>query len=242
MSRVSPNRQLIQVLRGVDRVQEAREKGMRERVAIYGGSFDPVHLGHLWVAEFASEQLSLDRVLFIPAAISPLKLRGPTATDQQRAEMLRLALADSPAVGGGTRLLVDGRELRRGGVSYTLDTVRELLQELPAVELYLLVGSDAFASIRQWHRPADLLELVTPSVFRRGGDPMIDWRVLNGIVSPTRIEQVRGAELRLPQIEISSADIRRRVSEGRSIRFLVPDAVRAYIASQGLYQPRQSPS
>lgn len=215
---------------------------MTDRVAIYGGSFDPVHLGHLWVAQHALERLELDRVLFIPAATSPLKLHGPVAGDLDRERMLRLALAEAADGHHRPTMVVDDRELRRGGVSYTLDTVRQLRGELPAAELFLLVGSDAFASIRQWHRPTELLGLITPCVFRRGGDDEIDWRVLDGLVSPARIEEIRRAELRLPLIEISSGDIRSRVAQGREIRFLVPSAVRAYIGSRSLYQPIESPS
>jgi nicotinate-nucleotide adenylyltransferase len=215
---------------------------MTDRVAIYGGSFDPVHLGHLWVAQHAVERLELDRVLFVPAATSPLKLHGPVASDLDRERMLRLALADTTDDRHLPTMFVDDRELRRGGISYSLDTVRELREELPAAELFLLVGSDAFASIRQWHRPTELLGLITPCVFRRGGDGEIDWEVLNGLVSPARMGEIRQAELRLPMIEISSGDIRSRVAQGREIRFLVPSAVREYIASHSLYQPIESPS
>lgn len=206
------------------------------KVAIYGGSFDPVHWGHLWVAQGCGEQLDLDQVLFIPAATSPLKPGGAVASDSQRVTMLRLAM-------GGTgsserpQLVIDEREIHRGGTSFTLDTVAELQRERPDDEFWLLVGSDAFADIQRWHRPEELLMRVTPVVFRRGGDPAVDWSVLDGLVSADRAEQIRAAAVTLPLIELSSSDIRQRVASGRSIRFLVPHAVAAFIHAESLYQP-----
>ncbi len=205
------------------------------KVAIYGGSFDPVHWGHLWAAQGCGEQLGLDQVLFIPTATSPLKPGGAVASDSQRVMMLQLAI-------GGTgsserpQLIIDQRELHRGGTSYTLDTVIDLQQERPGDEFFLLVGSDAFASIRLWHRPEELLARVTPVVFRRGGDPPVDWRVLDGLVSPQRAKQIEAAAVTLPLIELASSDIRQRIASGRSIRFLVPHAVAAFIRAESLYQ------
>jgi len=212
------------------------------RVAIYGGSFDPVHIGHLWVAQNCAEQLRLDEVIFMPAATSPLKPHGPVASNDDRLMMLRLTLGGSqqPA-DGGTALLVDDRELRRGGKSFTIDTVEEMKRQRPDDELFLLVGSDAFAAIGQWHRPEDLLSAITPVVFRRGGDPPIDWSVLGELVPPSRIQEIEAASVSLPMIEISSGDIRRRVADGRSIRFLVSPSVAAFIRANSLYQAVASP-
>lgn len=227
------------------------------RVAIYGGSFDPVHLGHLWVAQNCAEKLRLDQVIFMPAATSPLKPRGPVASNEDRLMMLRLTLAGGPqpAPAGGSQpaptgqpsasdgvaLLVDDRELRRGGKSYTIDTVEEIKRQRPDDTLFLLVGSDAFAAIGQWHRPEELLAMVTPVVFRRGGDPPIDWSVLENLVSTSRIREIQAASVSIPMIEISSGDIRQRVAEGRSIRFLVSPSVAALIRASSLYQAVTSP-
>lgn len=213
---------------------------MGERVAIYGGSFDPVHFGHLWAAQNALELCHLDRVIFVPAATSPLKPHGPVASNAQREMMLRLALAGVMDREGRPSMVIDNRELRRGGISYTVDTVEEIARERPDDELFLLIGSDAFAAIRQWHRPADLLATITPIIFRRGGEPEIDWDVLDGLISSHRAEQIRKLGIRLPLIEVSSRDIRERVAQGRGIRFLVPHAVHALIDAESLYQPTVS--
>ncbi len=199
------------------------------RVGIFGGSFDPIHLAHLWMAESAREQLQLDQVLLIPTATSPLKPHGPVGSDEQRLAMLGLA------IGGDAVLVVDPREIRRGGNSFTIDTVRQLKDERPQDEFFLLMGRDAFASLRQWHRPADLLSEVLPCVFRRGGEPPIDWSVLEGLASPERTNEIRAAELEVPMIELSSGEIRHRVATGKRIRYRVPHAVEAFIAAEGLY-------
>jgi len=211
------------------------------RVAIYGGSFDPVHIGHLWVAQNCAEKLKLDQVIFMPAATSPLKPSGPVASNDDRLMMLRLALGGQQSASDGAALLVDDRELRRGGKSYTIDTVEGMKRERPDDELFLLVGSDAFAAIGQWHRPEDLLSTITPVVFRRGGDPPIDWQVLENLVPASRIKEIEAASVSIPMIEISSGDIRQRVSQGRSIRFLVSQSVAAFIRADSLYQAVTSP-
>jgi nicotinate-nucleotide adenylyltransferase len=227
------------------------------RVAIYGGSFDPVHIGHLWVAQNCAEKLRLDQVIFMPAATSPLKPHGPVASNEDRLMMLRLAIAGGqqaampggsqpvvarqPSASGFPTLLVDDRELRRGGKSYTIDTVEEIKRQRPDDDLFLLVGSDAFAAIGKWHRPEELLTMITPVVFRRGGDPPIDWSVLENLVSTSRIKAIQAASVSIPMIEVSSGDIRQRVAEGRSIRFLVSPSVAALIRANSLYQAATSP-
>ena len=211
------------------------------KVAIYGGSFDPVHFGHLWVAQHAAERLGLDEVIFVPAATSPLKPHGPVASDAQRLMMLRLAIGGSQPQDSGVRMTIDDAEIRRGGKSYTVDTVAQMRADRPDDQWFLLVGSDAFAAIRQWHRPAELLRSIVPVVFRRAGDPPIPWETLDGLVTPERAKVIRDHSLTLPMIEVSSADIRRRVAEGLSIRFLVPSPVAALIRGESLYQAPAPP-
>lgn len=204
------------------------------RVGIFGGSFDPVHLGHLWIAQTALETLGLDRVRWIPAAVSPLKQRGPTAPAATRLEMLRLAIA------GTEGHVVDDRELRRGELSYTVDTLSELSREHPDEQRFLLIGSDSLATIQQWHEPAQLCELATLAVVQRGGEAAIDFSVLTGIATQARIEAARQHVIPMPIIEVASSDLRRRVANGQSIRFRTPRAVEALITSTGLY--RDSPT
>ena len=199
------------------------------RIGIFGGSFDPVHVGHLWIAEAASESLDLDRLHWIPSSTGPLKPDGPVASDEQRIEMLKLAVA------GRQGHVIDDRELRRSGISYTVDTVEELRGQFAEAELFLIIGSDSLQSMPRWHHPERLLSKVTLAVVRRGGEDAIDFAVLEGIVDRNRIDRFRDCVVKMPLIEISSSEIRSRAGQGRSIRHRVPRAVEAYINANGIY-------
>lgn len=199
------------------------------RIGVLGGSFDPPHIGHLWIAEAARESLDLDEVRWIPAAVSPLKPEGPTATDEQRLQMLRLA------VSGCESYEVDDRELRRGSVSYTTDTLVELRQEFPEAEFFLIMGSDSLATIQQWHEPERLLQLATLAVVQRGGDEVIDLAVLDGLADAQRQKEIQSARIEMPLIELSSREMRRRVALDRSIRFRTTRSVEAYIRAESIY-------
>ncbi len=211
-----------------------KELGGIMRIGIFGGSFDPVHLGHLWIAEAAKETLALSELRWIPAAQSPLKAGGPTASGSQRMTMLQLALA------GMENTVVDDRELKRGAVSYTVDTLSELQRELPKAELVLIIGSDSLATMQQWHQPEKLLEMTTLAVVRRGGEPEPDFSVLRGLVDTERIDWFRRCVIPMPLIEISSSELRERIAQGRSIRFRTPRAVEAFIRAEELYRPASS--
>lgn len=200
------------------------------RIGIFGGSFDPVHLGHLLIALSSQEALHLDQVRWVPAAQSPLKPVGPVATEAQRLEMLRLAC------GGTPEFVIDDREIRRGGISYTVDTMETFAAEFPDSERFLLMGADSLASIQQWHQPQKLLQLCTLAVLQRGGHAAIDFQVLEGLVDGQQMTEIQHAVVPMPQIEISSSEIRQRVASGRSIRFRTPRAVEALIGSTGLYR------
>lgn len=200
------------------------------RLGIFGGSFDPVHLGHLWIGEAAMETLQLDQLVWIPTATQPLKPGGAVEDAQHRVAMLQLA------VGGREGFVVDPREIQREGVSYSVDTVSEIKQEHPAAELFLIIGSDSLATMPQWHRPSDLLSMVTLAVVKRAGDQApLDFSVFDEFVTPERRAAFEASVIAMPQIELSSSGIRRRVAQGQSIRYQVPAAVRVYIRSQGLY-------
>lgn len=202
------------------------------RVGIFGGSFDPVHVGHLLIAESALETLNLTEVRWVPAAVSPLKRRGPVVDSQLRLQMVQLA------IGGAAGHCVDDRELRRGEISYTVDTLAEFAHESASSELFLIVGSDSLATLRQWRAPQRLLELATLAVVQRGGEPDIDFAVLDGLASPQQVEAARQSVIQMPVIELSSSEIRERVAAGRSIRFRTPRAVEALIAANGMYRDR----
>ena len=213
------------------------------RVGIFGGSFDPIHIGHLLIAEQFAQDLKLDKVKFIPAKVSPFKVGYEPTSDKHRLEMLKLA------VGANPNFEVDPIELNRGGVSYTIDTVNALqqtghsLQQTGSGDIdglgakyYLLVGADSLKDFKKWKSPAELLRSVSLVVARRGGEPEPCWGELEGIVTAEEIEQIQSRKLELPAVEVSSSDIRRRIEQGRSIRYLLPAAVEVYIKEHGLYQ------
>lgn len=203
---------------------------MSQRIGIFGGSFDPVHVGHLIIAEQFREGLRLDQLRFLPAKVSPFKQEQLPTTDKQRIEMLRLAIGAHPA------FAIDDSEIRRGGVSYSIDTVRELQTQILGAEWFMLIGADSLTDFAKWKEPSELLDRVQLVVARRGGHGEIAWDALRGLTAPANIERIRSTAIDVPAIEIASRDIRHRVQHGRSIRYLVPASVEAYIREHKLWQ------
>lgn len=189
----------------------------RRRIGVYGGTFDPPHLGHLIVASEACEALELDRLLFVPSADPPHKQGRVSASAEQRLELVRLAIAGDP------RFAVDDLELRREGASYTVDTLRELREREPECELFLLVGVDQAREFHTWREPREVARLARLAVLSRGGEQAGE------IGLPLR-------RIDVTRIDLSSTDVRRRIGAGESIRYLVPDAVRERIEQDGLYR------
>jgi len=200
------------------------------RLGIYGGTFDPVHYGHLLLAECCRESCRLDQVWFVPAATPPHKLERSLAPGAQRAEMLELA------VGGHAGFAVSRIELDHGGVSFTVDTLARLKAEDPAWELFFLMGADSLADFPTWKDPARICELSTPAVVRRAGAAPLDFEILESLVPASRIAEMVRQQVEMPLIGLSSSDIRWRVAQGLSIRYRTPRAVEKYIETQGLYQ------
>ena len=206
------------------------------RLGIFGGTFDPVHYGHLLLAECCREQLSLDEVWFVPAAVPPHKQGRELTPGSQRAEMLELA------IGGHTALRVCRYEIDRGGVSYTVDTLAHVRREHADAELFFLLGADSLRDLPGWREPVRLCELATPVVVGRVGPAGVeaagapDFGPLAEILSPKRIAQIRGHRVEMPLVELSSSEIRQRVAKGQSIRFRTPRAVEQYVADQQLYR------
>jgi len=200
------------------------------RIGIFGGSFDPVHIGHLLVAETVREQVGLDKVLFIPAFQSPLKLDYPPIAGRARLEMLQLA------VGGNPNFEVDDRELTRGGVSYTVDTLRGLQLEKPDVEWFLVMGADSLVDLGRWKEPKELCSSAIPIIVARGGLPPPNLDTLTQFVDSDRLALIRRYIVQMPQLEISSRELRLRVQNKRSIRYQVPASVEAYIRMHALYR------
>jgi nicotinate-nucleotide adenylyltransferase len=200
------------------------------RLGVFGGSFDPVHLGHLRLADSCWRQAGLDRVEFVPAASQPHKPGGAEASDADRVAMLRLAVVDRP------EFSVSTIEIDRGGVSYTADTLRELSALHRGAELFFLMGSDSLTDLPNWREPEAILHLATPLVVRRPGVAEPDFDALRSLVSDARLAEIRAAEVEMPQTPISSSETRRLIAEGGDWRSLVPAAVADYIDKQDLYR------
>jgi nicotinate-nucleotide adenylyltransferase len=195
------------------------------RVGIFGGAFNPPHLGHLVCAQEAVSQLELDRVVFMPVGEAPHREIPGDPGAEARLEMVELAVADDE------RFETSRLELDREGPSYTADTLEQLAKESPDAELFLILGGDQAAALGAWHEPEKVLERATVAVFER-----VNWgRNAIGI----KIGRLPGAErvryLDMPLMQVSSSAIRRRVSEDLPIRYLVPDRVEAYIRENNLY-------
>lgn len=200
------------------------------RIGIYGGSFDPVHYGHLLLAESCREQCALDKVFFVPAATSPHKRRLVTSAGKDRAEMLRLA------IGGHPQCEVQTWELDRGGVSYTVETMREVKEKFPGAQRFLLMGADSLLEFPSWRDPDQICLLASIVVVDRPGNPPISFQPIRALLGQSQSEEFQGMQVEMPRIDISSSDIRERVRTGRSIRYRTPRSVEAYIAAQGLYR------
>jgi nicotinate-nucleotide adenylyltransferase len=189
------------------------------RLGVFGGSFDPVHFGHLLLAECCREQIGLDRVWFVPTAAQPHKLNGPVASAAQRLDMLRLA------IGGHSAFEVSTLELDRGGVSYTVETLEAVRREQPAAELFLLMGADSLCDFPTWREPARICELAIPVAVRRAGAAEPDYAQIAGLMSATRLAEIERFRVEMPAVDFSASDIRRRVAAGSSIRYRTPRAV-----------------
>lgn len=190
------------------------------RIGLYGGSFDPVHLGHLLVAQAALEELNLDRLFFIPAAQSPFKPTLPPTPGSLRARMLRLALA------GWSRAEVDLLELQRGGISYSVETARTFRERFPTASFHWLIGADHVPSLPRWREAEALADLLEFVVIPRPGTEA------QPPPGRFRIRPLRGY-----LTAISSSEIRQRVQNGQAIHHLVPSAVEDLIRQERLYLP-----
>jgi len=192
----------------------SRLSGAR-RIALYGGTFDPIHHGHLILARDAMELMDLDCVVFLPAAISPHKLATEPSPAEVRRDMVAAAISDEP------RFVLDERELHRQGPSYTVDTVEEFRRELPHTELVYLIGTDHLPKLDTWHRIEDLRREVEFVILGRG-----ETRECEGLRQLPR------------RLDISATEIRERVARGASIRYLVPEPVHLLIEHHRLYLER----
>jgi nicotinate-nucleotide adenylyltransferase len=190
------------------------------KLGVLGGTFDPIHNAHLLLAEQAREQLGLKRVLFVPAGDPWRKAFRRVVPAEHRLAMTKLAVEDDPG------FVVDDCEIRREGATYTADTLRELHKRHSRDELFLLLGEDALADLPFWREPDAIAELASIVVAPRGG-----------VVLPELpFDADRVVRIKMPYLEISSTDLRARAKAGRSLRYLVPPAVEAYIKEHKLYR------
>jgi|ERR1700730_5252268 len=182
------------------------------KIGIYGGTFDPIHHAHLILAREARELIQLEKVIFVPAAVSPGK-DSPVAPAEMRLSMLWAAIEDE------TGFAIDDCELRRGPPSYTIDTIEEIRKREGDVEIFLLVGDDNLPTLTKWHRFTELEKMVRFVVLNRAGDS-----------TPHNYQFIHR------KIDISATEIRKRVASGRSIRYLVPPSVEEIIRRHDLYR------
>jgi nicotinate-nucleotide adenylyltransferase len=183
-----------------------------KKIAIYGGTFDPIHHGHLIVAREALERLELEKVIFVPARVSPLRKSAPIARDELRLSMIRAAIENEPG------FAADDCELRRPPPSYTIDTIEQIRQPMGGATIYCLIGEDNVGKLTKWRRFADLEKMVRFVVLDRSGQ------------RPSHIYPIIRRK-----IDISATEIRKRVATGRSIQYFVPAAVEEIVRREKLY-------
>lgn len=193
------------------------------RIAVFGGSFNPPHIAHLAMANIVAEAASLDAVVWMPAAMSPHK-QGDSSLESSED---RYAMVEAAIVGNDCFLLSDW-EVKQGGVSFTVDTLRALKSEQPDSDLFLILGGDSLASFDSWKEPEEILALAELLVYERPGSTLEP--VSDAVLARTTIVEA-------PRLDLSSTEIRDRIKQGKSVRYLTPDPVLAYITEQNLYSP-----
>jgi len=208
-------------------------------IGILGGTFDPVHFGHLRPALDVADRLGLEQVHLVPCAVPPHR-ETPVATAQQRVALLQLAIKNNP------RFFVDERELQREGPSYTIDTLRSLREDFPQKPLYLLVGTDAFMGIQSWHEWQQLLDFANIVVMQRPEETMSMPEELNSWYQQHLFVETEGQSLhgkimpvKVTQLSISATQIRTCIASGASPQYLLPDAVISLVEMLGLYQQKK---
>ncbi len=201
-----------------------------KRIGLFGGTFDPPHIGHLISAQSIADTLALDEVIFIPASQPPHKLGLSISSAEHRYNMLALAIEDNP------KFSIDHVELNKAEPCYTINTVRYFLERYREDKLYWLIGADSLAELPSWYRFEELIELIDIVAAWRGG--FENRRVLSELkekVDGQQYEKLSNGLIRTPMIEISASEIRQRVKENKSIKYLVPSKVQDYIIRNELY-------
>lgn len=196
------------------------------RLGVFGGTFDPIHFGHLRMAEEAREKFGLDTVLFVPNYVSPFKLDRPVTPGPLRVQMIQMAIGDNP------QFAVDSREIEREGPSYSVETLRALKAERGEVDLFFLTGTDAVKGLPGWKEPEELLGLAR---FIAAARPGVEKKEVLAALPDSWEERILFLPMR--ELDISSTDLRARVTDGRSLRYLTPRSVEEFVREHRLYLP-----
>lgn len=199
-----------------------------KRLGVMGGTFDPIHFGHLVAAEMARTEFSLDKVIFVPTGMPPHKVRKKITLPDIRYAMVEIAIKDNPD------FIISRIEIDREGISYTIDTLNELHRLYPGAGLFFITGTDALLEIFDWRCPEEIIKLTSFIAASRPGYEARDFLLKAETEHPQFLGKIHLLEV--PALAISSTDVRQRVAKGKSIRYLLPEGVRAYIGKQGLYR------
>lgn len=202
------------------------------RLGIFGGTFDPVHFGHLLLAETCRQELDLTEVRLVPAGQPPHKSGSQITDGHLRADMLQLAISGYPEYS------VDRREIRRAGASYTVDTLTEYRTEFPQARLYFLLGADSLRDIPGWREPERISELATIVAVNRPGVPVPTPLQVREWVGDGLADRIQ--TLTMPGTDLSATDLRQRVRDGKGLRFITPRAVEVFIQEHRIYEPGQT--
>ena len=199
------------------------------KIGVLGGTFNPVHIGHLILASEIREAAGLEKVLFIPACCPPHKVAGDMLPGEHRLRMASLAVAHNPC------FEASDIELRRDGVSYTFDTVTELRRQHPDDDFHFIIGADSVPELASWYKIGELVRLCTILIGDRPGHDL-HWEPLEKVLPEATVDELRGGVICTTPIGVSSSEIRSRIRQGRAIRYLVPAKVEEYISEHGLYK------
>ena len=202
----------------------------RNKIALFGGTFDPVHLGHTAVTEFAAKKINASKVIFIPAKRSPLKTSSPAAGDEHRVNMIKLAIENMPL------FEMSDYELNNKPPSFTINTVKFFTDAFLETEIYWLLGADSIKGLGHWYKIDELIDCCHICVMYRAGFPAPDFSRYANLLGKEHVEKLEADVIETPLIDISSTNIRRMIKEGQDIKGLVAPEVAAYIQEHGLYR------
>jgi len=204
-----------------------------KKIILFGGTFDPIHLGHISVTSCAAEHINSEKVIFIPAKQSPLKSFSPAASDEDRIKMIHLVISEKE------QFEVSDHELTKTGPSYTIETIRHFKTEYGAdTEVYWLIGADSLEELPGWYKIDELIDECNLCVMYRGGYPKPDFGRFESLWDKARIEKLQQNIIQTPLININSTEIRTRLCRGEDISEMVDKAVAEYIYEHGLYQSK----